>query len=92
MKGMIITRPFDLGYPDVRKVIKSIRIRGYYNRQDVKYILQGSMDGLNWGILPSLHSGSFKLFRLIIMADLGKDERISWVDVDFDVRFNNRLR
>lgn len=92
MKGMIITRPFDLGYPDVRKVIKSIRIRGYYNRQDVKYILQGSMDGLNWGILPSLRSGSFKLFRLVIMTDLEKDERISWVDVDFDVRFNNRLR
>lgn len=92
MKGIIITRPFDLGYSDVRKVIKSIRIRGYFNRNDVKYILQGSMDGIHWGILPSLHSGSFKLFRLVLMADLSKDERVSWIDVDFETRFNGRLR
>jgi len=91
-KAVIVTRPFDLGEPDVRKTIKSIRIRGQYNRNDVKYILLGSMDGLNWGILPSLRGGSYKLFRMIILADLAPTERISWIDIDYESRFANKLR
>lgn len=92
IKGVIVTRPFDLDAPDVRKGIKDIRIRGYYNRKDVRYILLGSMDGIHWGVLPSLHGGSYKWFRLIILTDLTPTERISWVDIDYDTRFQNRLR
>lgn len=91
-KAVIVTRPFDLDEPDIRKTIRSIRIRGQYNRNDVRYILLGSMDGLNWGILPSLRGGSYKLFRMIILADLSPTERISWVDIDYESRFANKLR
>lgn len=92
LKGVIITRPFDLDAPDVRKGIRDIRIRGYHNRSDARYILLGSMDGIHWGVLPSLHGGSYKWFRLIILTDLTPTERISWVDIDYDTRFQNRLR
>lgn len=92
IKGMIVTRPFDLEAPDLRKSLNDIRIRGQFNRTDVKYILLGSMDGINWGLLPSLRGGSYKLFRLVILANLSPNERISWVDIDFDIRFTNRLR
>lgn len=90
--GLIVTRPFDLDAPDVRKVIKDIRIRGQFNRGDVKYILLGSFDGINWKRLTSLRGGSFKLFRMVIVANLSPNERISWIDVDYDTRFTNRLR
>lgn len=92
IKGVIVTRPFDLGSPDVRKLIRDIRIRGYFNKRDVRYILQGSMDGINWGVLPSLHGGSYKWFRLIILSSLTPTERISWIDIDYDTKFQNRLR
>ena len=89
---MIVTRPFDLEAPDIRKSINSIRIRGQYNLNDVKYILCGSMDGINWQRLTSLRGGSYKLFRLVVLANLSPTERISWIDVDFDTRFTNKLR
>lgn len=92
MKGVIATRPIDLGEPDIRKTIKSIRIRGQYNRNDVRYILLGSMDGINWGVLPSLRGGSYKLYRLVILSSLSPTERISWIDIDYESRFGNKLR
>jgi len=92
LKGVIITRPFDLGEPDVRKGLRDIRIRGRYNRTDARYILLGSMDCINWGVLPSLHGGSYKWFRLIVLTNLSPTERISWIDVDYDTRMQNKLR
>lgn len=91
-KAVVVTRPFDLGEPDIRKTLKSIRIRGEYNRRDVQYILLGSMDGINWGVLPSLRGGSYKLYRLILLCNLSPTERISWVDVDYESRLANKLR
>ncbi|MBR5660570.1 MAG: hypothetical protein IKW99_03375 [Bacteroidales bacterium] len=92
IKGVIVTRPFDLGSPDIRKVINDIRIRGRFNRRDVRYILMGSMDGINWGVLPSLHGGSYKWFRLILLTSLSPVERVSWIDIEYDTRMQNKLR
>lgn len=92
VKGLIVTRKLDLGEPDVRKTIRSIRIRGMFNRNDVKYILLGSFDGKNWKILTSLRGGSYKLFRIILLTNLAPTERISWIDVDYESRFATKLR
>ncbi len=92
LPGLIVSRPFDLDEPDVRKAITALRIRGKYNRTDAKYILLGSMDGIHWGILPSLRGGSYKLFRLAVVTDLEPEERITWVDVEYETRFANRMR
>lgn len=91
-KGILVTRPFDLGEPDVRKAIKSLRIRGYFNHTNVKYMLLGSMNGIVWRKLLSLRGGSYKSFRLVILADLEPGERITWVDVDYEGRFADKLR
>ena len=91
-KGIIITRPFDLGEPDVYKTIKAIKIRGDYDKGNVQYFLQGSDDGRTFYNLTSLRGKSWKMFRLFILADLEPTERISWVDVEYDTRFKNRLR
>lgn len=92
LKGIIITRPFDLDEADVRKVLKSVRIRGNHTRGKVVYVLEASMDGIHWGRIPSLRSGSFKLFRIVIFADLDAYERISYIETDYDTAFTNRLR
>lgn len=90
-KGVIVTRPLELGYADVKKVIKDIRIRGQFAKGHVKYILQGSDDGVHY-YSTQLKQKSWKLFRIIIVCSLDKYERISWIDIDFDIRYNNRLR
>lgn len=89
--GCIITRPLDLGYADIKKVIKDIRIRGEYAKGHVQYILQGSDDGVNY-FNTSLKQKSWKLFRIIIVCALDRFERISWIDIDYAIRYNNRLR
>lgn len=90
--GMIVTRTMDLGEPDIRKVIHDIRIRGRFNRGDVKYLMLGSMDGIHWKRLLSKGGGSYNLFRFVILTKLSPTERISWIDVDYDRRFANKLR
>lgn len=92
LPGLIVTRPLDLGEPDVRKTVKDIRVRGNFNRGDVRYVLEGSFDGHNWRRLTSLRGGSYRLFRITLLAGLSPTERISWIDVDYEPRFTDRLR
>jgi hypothetical protein len=91
-KGWLLTRPFDLDAPDIRKSLNSIRIRGVYNHADVKYILLGSMNGIQWQRLTSLRGGSYKSFRLLILTNFTTGEKLSWIDIDFETRFGNKLR
>ena len=91
-KILVATRPFDLEEPDVYKTITAIRVRGQYAAGAVNFILQGSHDGINFYTVNTLRGKSWKLFRLIILANLSPTERISWVDVEYETRFTNKLR
>ena len=91
-KGMIVTRPMDFDEDDVRKVLNRLYVRGLYDRDHVKIIIMASMDGLNWMNLSSLRGGSYKLFRLVLLADLTEVERISYVEAEYETRFGQRLR
>lgn len=91
-KGILITRPFDLGMPDVFKSVTNIKVRGYYDKDNVRFILQGSDNGRDFYTMNSLRGKSWKMFRLFILADLEPTERVSWIDVDFEPRYNNKLR
>ena len=90
--GLVVTRAMDFDERDIRKTLRDLRIRGAYHRGHAKYILLGSFDGFTWHRLHSLRGASFKLFRLIIVTTLAAAERISWVEVDYQTRFTNRLR
>lgn len=92
VRGVIATRPFDLGEPDVFKTIKDVRIRGQFPRGAVKFILLGSNDGIHFSVINTFRGKSWKLFRLIILADLDATDRISWIDVGYETRFTNKLR
>jgi hypothetical protein len=91
-RGIIATRPFDLGEPDILKTITDIRVRGQFPKGAVKFILLGSNDGVNFYTLSTLRGKSWKLFRMILLADLAPTDRISWVDIMYDTKFTNRLR
>lgn len=91
-KGVIATRPLDLGEPDVFKTITDIRVRGQYPKGAVKFILLGSNDGVAFYTINTLRGKAWKLFRIIILADLQPTDRISWIDVQYENRFTNRLR
>lgn len=92
VKGVITTRPFDLGAPDVYKTITNVRVRGQFPKTAVKFILLGSNDGVNFYTISTLRGKSWKMFRLVILADLNLTDRISWVDVEYETRFTNKLR
>jgi hypothetical protein len=91
-KGIIATRPFDLDAPDLLKTITDVRVRGQFAKGAVKFILQGSLDGISFYTISTLRGKSWKMFRLILLADLDVHERISWVDVQYETRLTNRLR
>lgn len=91
-KGIIATRSLDLDEPDVYKTITDVRIRGQFRKGAVKFILLGSNDGVTFSAISTLRGKAWKLFRIIILADLQPTERISWIDVQYETRFTNRLR
>ena len=91
-KGVTATRPLDLGEPDVFKTITDIRVRGQYPKGAVKFILLGSNDGVTFYTINTLRGKAWKLFRIIILADLQPTDRISWIDVQYETKFTNRLR
>jgi hypothetical protein len=91
-KGVIATRPLDLGEPDVFKTITDIRVRGQYPKGAVKFILLGSNDGVAFYTINTLRGKAWKLFRIIILADLQPTDRISWIDVQYETKFTNKLR
>lgn len=91
-RGVIVTRPFDMDEPDVLKTITDVRVRGQFAKGAVKFILQGSQDGINFYTISTLRGKAWKMFRLILLTDLDVHDRLSWVDVMFDSRFTNKLR
>lgn len=91
-KGVIATRPFDLGEPDVFKTITDIRVRGQFQKGSVNFILLGSNDGINFYTISTLRGKAWKQFRIILLSKLSQHERISWIDVQYDTKFTNRLR
>lgn len=91
-KGVIITRPLDLGESDVYKTITDVRIRGQFAKGAVKFILLGSNNGNDFHIINTLRGKAWKLFRLVLLTDLQPTERISWIDVMYETKFKNRLR
>ena len=96
--GIIATRAFNLDEPDILKTINHIKIRGQYHRFDangkprVSYILLGSQNGLDFYRLKSLRGKAWKYYRIIIVSKLNPTERISWIDIDYESRFVNKLR
>lgn len=91
-RGIIITRPLAFDAVDIRKSINALRVRGQYAFGDVKYILQGSMNGNDWVVLNSLRGGSWKWFRVVILPNILAGDAVSWIEAEVENRLADRLR
>lgn len=91
-KIVVATRPFDLGQPDIYKKINKLILRKSTAKDNVKYILLGSNDGINFYRLLSLRGASWKMYQMIIVGELKPSERMSWIDFEFELRFTDKPR
>ncbi len=58
----------------------------------VQYALLASQDGVHYTLLKSLRGKSWKMFRIVIIARLSTKERLSWIDVDYELRGRIKMR
>lgn len=101
LKGIAATRVINFGRDDLYKTIRRIYIRGDYapvrteggqNIRAVQYILLASNDGRDFRILHSLRGPSWKYYRIILLTDLKPSDRISYIEIDWEERFLDRIR
>ena len=92
MNGLVYSRDLALDGADIYKTINRLEVRGRFKHGHVKWQLQGSNDGLNYTIVHSLRGPSWKWFRIVLVTMLGKDERISYVELDYTPKFTDKIR
>lgn len=100
VKATLVTRPIKFDTPNELKTIRTIVQRGMIERRDVKFILYGSRDLVNWYALAStttsflkgISGTPYKYFRLAIMADLKEGKSIYGATLDVNPKYNNRIR
>lgn len=98
----VCTRPFTLSQPDVYKTIFSLILRGYVSSENGKcgLILYGSNDLHHWFVVRSsvakyirgIFGSPYKYFRLAIIGSLSPEESLSSLSVEFQPRWQNKLR
>lgn len=98
-KGLIVTRPIDCDNPNGYDALKRIRVRGIFqNDQEgkvahpIKYLVLASNDGVNFTLLHSTRGGSWKYFRLVVLSELKSTDRLSYITLETEQRYNNKVR
>ena len=92
LPGIVITRAMDFDNDNVRKIIRDIKLRGHYGKGNARYILMASNDGMRYRVLTSLQGCSYNLFRLVVLLNMTPTERFSYIDIDYETRFTDKLR
>lgn len=93
---MIITRP--ISYEDYNFVIRSLAHRGIF-KSALNVVIYASRNGVDYS--PIMHrrerlirmNGSgFKYYKLLVVAELDPNEALSGIEVDFILKYPNRMR
>ena len=93
---MIITRP--ISYEDYNFVIRSLAHRGIF-KSALNVVIYASRNGVDYA--PIMHrreklirmNGSgFRYYKLLVIADLDPNEALSGIEVDFMLKYPNRMR
>lgn len=93
LSQVIITRPYNFNLPHVAKTIKKMFLRGIIQKGNLKYILLGSPDGINYHVIRSLRGPSNNVFfRAILLGTLTATERLTYLEMDYEPRFTNKPR
>ena len=92
LRGIVYTRDLDLDGADIYKTISRLKVRGRFSDGHVKWQLQGSNDGLDYKTIHSLRGPSWKWYRLVLVTMLDKNERVSYVELDYSPKFTDKIR
>ena len=98
--GLLVSRPFKLGEPDIYKTVDTVLQRGFFRRGSVRSVLYGSRDLRNWHIVNSSVShrlsgriGSpYKYFAIALVCTLANDETISGCTLQYQRRLTGKPR
>lgn len=97
--GTVITRPLKLDTTAL-KTIRSIIQRGVFQKGHVQTILYGSRDLIGWFLLGSstdhylrrLAGTPYRYFRLVLQVTLDEGESLYGCTVDYEIKYNNKIR
>ena len=92
LPGIIYTRDLDLDAPDIYKTVYRLEVRGRFQNRHVRWQLQGSNDGMNYTTIHSLRGPSWKWYRILLVTQLGPDERVSYVEMNYEPKFVDKIR
>lgn len=91
--GFIASRPIRLGSDEHKSIIRLLhreRINSQYGFRGMR--LYGSVDGIRFYEITSLRGASYKYFVVLIYTCMKANERYSYMSVEFDEKFQNKLR
>ena len=107
VKGLVITRPLKLDYPNDLKTVDTIIQRGMFDFNNatrslkpIRTILYASRDLYNWHLVYSsgnhylrgFRGTPYKFFRVALITDLKSDESIHGCTVQYTPRMLNQPR
>lgn len=100
VSGWFVTRALKLGAGEILKTIRTLIIRGSFERGAVRVMLWGSRDLRNWfaiaasadGTIRGISGTPYKYFRLGVKCDLGAEDYVTGCTIEFEPRHRDRLR
>ena len=94
--GFVATRPMRFGTDDY-KTLKNLLHRKRMDRAINPYStaairLYGSVDGIKWYELRHLRGAAYKYYTVLLYTCMKANERYSYMSVEFEEKFQNKLR
>ena len=90
--GLVYSRDLILDGADIYKTIHRLKVRGRFRNGHVRWQLQGSNDGLNYKNIHSLRGPSWKWYRIVLVSRLSPNERVSYIELDYEPKFVDKIR
>lgn len=97
---MVLTRPLKFDAPHQLKTIHAVVQRGVFTDSNLSQALYGSNDMKNWFLVATAKGrfmqgftgAPFKYHIVQVSSTLAENEYLDGCSIDYDIRFNNRLR
>lgn len=98
--GWFVTRALKLGAAELLKTIRTIIIRGSFERGAVRVMLWGSRDLKHWfaiaasadDVVRGISGTPYKYFRVGVRCDLSAEDYVTGCSIEFEPRHRDRLR
>jgi hypothetical protein len=100
VSGWFVTRALKLGAAEMLKTIRTLIVRGSFERGAVRTMLWGSRDLRHWvavaasadGVIRGISGSPYKYFRVGVKCDLGAEDYVTGCTIEFEPRHRDRLR